>query len=100
MVHIAVIGAGTAGLCAAKTAIQSDCEVTVFEQAKQVGGTWVYDDNIGQNEHGLDIHTSMYQGLQYVTSFFLLLSNSKSNAISIDIVQFSQISLNKFLFFF
>lgn len=42
MVHIAVIGAGTAGLCSAKTALQSGCDVTVFEQAKQVGGTWVY----------------------------------------------------------
>ncbi|XP_055312743.1 uncharacterized protein LOC129574582 [Sitodiplosis mosellana] len=63
MVHIAVIGAGCAGLCAAKTALQSGCEVTVFEQAKQVGGTWVYSDQIGKDEYGLDVHTSMYQGL-------------------------------------
>lgn len=40
MVHICVIGAGTAGLCAAKTAHEQGCQVTVFEQAKQVGGTW------------------------------------------------------------
>lgn len=66
MVHIAVIGAGTAGLCAAKTAIQSGCQVTVFEQAKQVGGTWVYTDKVGKDDYGLDVHTSMYQGLQYV----------------------------------
>lgn len=62
--HIAVIGAGTAGLCAARHAIANNCEVTVFEQAKQVGGTWVYTDQVGKNEYGLDVHTSMYQGLQ------------------------------------
>lgn len=66
MVNIAVIGAGTAGLCAAKTALQHGCEVTVFELSKQVGGTWVYSDQTGKDEYGLDIHTSMYQGLQYV----------------------------------
>lgn len=62
--HIAVIGAGTAGLSAAKHSIENGCDVTVFEQAKQVGGTWVYTDKIGKNEYGLDVHTSMYQGLQ------------------------------------
>lgn len=66
MVHIAVIGAGIAGLCAAKTAIQHGCEVTVFELAKQVGGTWVYTDKVGKDDYGVEVHTSMYQGLQYV----------------------------------
>lgn len=64
--HIAVIGAGTAGICAAKHALENDFEVTVFEQAAQVGGTWVYTDTVGKNEFGLDVHSSMYQGLQYV----------------------------------
>lgn len=62
--HIAVIGAGTAGICAAKHALAAGCKVTVFEQAKQVGGTWVYSDNIGKDEFGLDVHSSMYKGLQ------------------------------------
>lgn len=62
--HIAIIGAGTAGLCAAKHALTAGCQVTVFELAQQVGGTWVYSDKIGIDEYGLDVHTSMYQGLQ------------------------------------
>lgn len=62
--HIAVIGAGTAGLCAAKHSLQNGFDVTVFEQAAQVGGTWVYTDNIGKDTFGLDVHSSMYQGLQ------------------------------------
>lgn len=62
---VCVIGAGTAGLCAAKYSLANGMEVTVFEQANQVGGTWVYSDEIGKNKHGIDVHTSMYKGLQY-----------------------------------
>lgn len=61
---VAVIGAGTAGLSAAKHSLANGFEVVVFEQARQVGGTWVYTDNTGADEFGLDVHTSMYQGLQ------------------------------------
>lgn len=62
--RVAVIGAGTAGICAAKHALAHQCSVTVYEQAKQVGGTWVYTDNIGSDDYGLDVHSSMYKGLQ------------------------------------
>lgn len=55
---VAVIGAGTAGLCSAKHALAAGMQVSVFEQADQVGGTWIYTD-----DQGADIHTSMYQGL-------------------------------------
>lgn len=64
--HIAVIGAGTAGLCAARHAMQRGYDVTVFEQTAQVGGTWVYTDTVGKDSYGLDVHSSMYQGLRYV----------------------------------
>lgn len=63
---IAVIGGGPTGLCAAKHAIEYKCDVTVFEQTSQIGGTWVYTDRIGTDENGLPIHTSMYNGLMYV----------------------------------
>lgn len=62
--RVAVIGAGTAGICAAKHALAAGCTVTVFEQARQVGGTWVYTDSIGRDEFGLEVHSSMYKGLQ------------------------------------
>lgn len=60
---VAVIGAGTAGLCSAKHALAAGMTVTVFEQADQVGGTWVYTDQVAHDEQGVAIHTSMYQGL-------------------------------------
>lgn len=62
--RVAVIGAGTAGLGAAKNCLQAGVDVVVFEQSTNVGGTWIYTDQTGKNEFGLDVHTSMYRGLQ------------------------------------
>lgn len=64
--NIAVIGAGAAGLCAARHSAAAGNRVTVFEQTEVIGGTWVYTDQIGKDEFGMDIHSSMYQGLMYV----------------------------------
>lgn len=61
---IVVIGAGPSGLCAAKHAISNGYDVTVYEQTANVGGTWVYTDQIGNNDYGLPIHSSMYQHLE------------------------------------
>lgn len=60
---LCVIGAGAAGLCAAKNGVEFGCHVTVFEQAECVGGTWVYTDEVGRDRNGLNVHSSMYQGL-------------------------------------
>ena len=64
MPHVAVIGAGMSGLCSARHALANRMEVTIFEQTSQLGGTWVYTEATGQDEFGLDIHTSMYHGLR------------------------------------
>lgn len=61
---VAIIGAGTAGICSAKHCLENGLNVIVFEQTKFIGGTWVYTDETGLDENGLDIHTSMYKGLQ------------------------------------
>ena len=61
--RLAVIGAGVAGLAAAKNGLNFGCEVVVFEQANQIGGTWIFSSEIGKNKYGLDVHTSMYKGL-------------------------------------
>lgn len=59
---VAVIGAGTAGICAAKTALQNGFDVTVFEQSDVVGGTWVYRDHVGKDKYGLE-YGYMYKDL-------------------------------------
>uniref|UniRef100_A0AC34FEU1 Flavin-containing monooxygenase n=1 Tax=Panagrolaimus sp. ES5 TaxID=591445 RepID=A0AC34FEU1_9BILA len=52
--NICIIGAGAAGLCAAKRCIAAGFNVTIYEQCSSLGGTWVYSDSIG-------IHSSMYE---------------------------------------
>lgn len=59
----AIIGAGPSGLCAAKHALAHGYNVTVYEQANQVGGTWIYTDRTGTDDYGLPIATSMYKNL-------------------------------------
>lgn len=62
--NIVIIGAGLSGLCVAKHAISAGHIVTIYEQTTSVGGTWNYTDKVGKDEFGLDIHTSMYDGLR------------------------------------
>ncbi|XP_058833424.1 senecionine N-oxygenase-like [Topomyia yanbarensis] len=59
-----IIGAGTAGLGTAKRVLEAGGQVVIFEQTDQIGGTWNYTDAVGKDKYGLDIHTSMYQGLR------------------------------------
>jgi len=57
---VAVIGAGAAGLCAARHLTQHPAiSTTVFELSDSVGGTWVYSETVGDN-----IHSSMYKNLK------------------------------------
>lgn len=66
MSRVCVVGAGAAGLCAARHLLAEPCvrAVDVLEQAAQVGGTWVYTDTTGYDDFGLPIHTSMYKSLR------------------------------------
>uniref|UniRef100_A0A0A9Y5J2 Flavin-containing monooxygenase n=1 Tax=Lygus hesperus TaxID=30085 RepID=A0A0A9Y5J2_LYGHE len=62
---VAVIGAGPAGLCAARYLFAEDSGFTgvVFEQKDTIGGTWVYTDEIGKDKYGQPIHSPLYHGL-------------------------------------
>lgn len=66
--NIAVIGAGASGLTTARHAIAQGHYVTVFEQNDQLGGVWVYTDDVGTTKNGLRIHTAMYKGLRWFSS--------------------------------
>lgn len=56
MRRIAVIGAGAAGICAAKYLLQAGHAVTVFEIGNQVGGLWVYDNDNGRSSAYASLH--------------------------------------------
>ncbi|OMO52421.1 Flavin monooxygenase FMO [Corchorus olitorius] len=67
--HVAVIGAGAAGLVAARELRREGHSVVVFERGNEVGGTWVYTPRVEPDPLGLDpnrpiIHTSLYSSLR------------------------------------
>ena len=67
MKTVGIIGCGAAGLVAAKRVLETG-ELTpiVWEQSKDIGGTWAYTPDTGVDQHGLPIHSSMYKNLRYV----------------------------------
>ncbi|XP_064640715.1 uncharacterized protein LOC135495757 isoform X2 [Lineus longissimus] len=64
---VAVLGGGAAGLCALRHLVNKPKvfnRVVAYEQASQVGGTWVYTEKVGKDEHGLPVMSSMYRNLR------------------------------------
>ncbi|XP_070839335.1 uncharacterized protein [Chaetodon trifascialis] len=65
--RVAVIGAGAAGLCAARhilSRLNVFAPPVVFELTDKVGGTWCYDERTGTYDNGQPIHSSMYRDLR------------------------------------
>ncbi|KAM6461831.1 uncharacterized protein PHA67_009706 isoform 1-T3 [Liasis olivaceus] len=66
--RVAVIGAGAAGLCAARHILASPetfAPPVVFEASDRLGGTWVYtEENEKEDAMGRTIHSSMYRDLR------------------------------------
>lgn len=59
---VCVIGAGAAGLCANKNFVDHGLNMCAFELTKNIGGTWVYRDDVGKDKVGNDVHSSMFKG--------------------------------------
>ncbi|GLJ12945.1 hypothetical protein SUGI_0201290 [Cryptomeria japonica] len=70
---LCVIGAGPAGLIAARELSREGHSVTVYEQNHDVGGIWLYDprvendDPLGLNPHR-KVHSSLYASLRLNSS--------------------------------
>ncbi|ESQ35615.1 hypothetical protein EUTSA_v10007545mg [Eutrema salsugineum] len=67
--HVAVIGAGAAGLVAARELRREGHTVTAFERQKQVGGLWVYTPSVERDLLSLEpdrtiVHSSIYESLR------------------------------------
>ncbi len=58
MQHYAVIGAGAAGLCAAKNLVANGIDATVFEAGSHIGGLWVYRE---RQRHELRLPLAAHQ---------------------------------------
>uniref|UniRef100_A0A0D9XM99 Flavin-containing monooxygenase n=1 Tax=Leersia perrieri TaxID=77586 RepID=A0A0D9XM99_9ORYZ len=64
---VAVVGAGAAGIVAARELLREGHAVTVFERSDRVGGTWAYDprpDLAGAGAGGVHVSSSMYASLR------------------------------------
>lgn len=66
---VAVIGAGVAGLIAARELKRNGHQVTIFEKSGQLGGTWAYDSRVESDSLSLNptreiVHTSLYSSLR------------------------------------
>ncbi|CAA7029072.1 unnamed protein product [Microthlaspi erraticum] len=67
--QVAVIGAGSAGLAAARELHRESHSVVVFERQSQVGGLWVYTPKSEPDPLSLDpnrtiVHSSVYESLR------------------------------------
>ncbi|KAI3409657.1 Flavin-containing monooxygenase, partial [Psidium guajava] len=67
--HVAVIGAGAAGLVASRELRREGHRVVVFERESRVGGTWVYTPSTEPDPLGTDpgralVHSSLYKSLR------------------------------------
>lgn len=66
---VAVIGAGAAGLAAARQLRREGHSVVVFERESLVGGTWIYTNSTEPDPVGIDptrpvVHSSLYASLR------------------------------------
>ncbi|KAH9636622.1 hypothetical protein HF086_003440 [Spodoptera exigua] len=62
--RVCVVGAGIAGISAARYLKEEGIDFTVYESTQYVGGTWRFDPRVGTDENGLPLHTSMYKNLR------------------------------------
>ncbi|KAH1015166.1 hypothetical protein HUJ05_012935 [Dendroctonus ponderosae] len=62
--RVGIIGAGAAGLAAARHVSSYGFDLDVFEMGAQLGGTWVYTDDVGKDRYGYPVYSAMYKGLR------------------------------------
>jgi dimethylaniline monooxygenase (N-oxide forming) len=66
---VAIIGAGAAGLCAAKHMLEADYDVTVYEIGSKVGGMWVYQNDNNRSSAYKTLHINTARDLTAFKDF-------------------------------
>lgn len=60
---VCIIGAGAAGLAAARHCKDAGFSCVVYEMSPEVGGVWVYTEDTHEDKYGYPVHSAMYKGL-------------------------------------
>jgi len=63
MTRVGIIGAGAAGLAAARRLIESGVDVVAFEAGSHVGGLWVYENDNGLSPAYRSLHINSESGI-------------------------------------
>ena len=66
---IGIVGAGAAGICAAKTMLEAGFEVTVYEIGSQIGGMWVLGNDNGRSSAYSTLHINTARDLTCFSDF-------------------------------
>ena len=67
--RVAVIGAGAAGLCAAKYLLARGVEVVIYEIGSNIGGLWVYENDNGLSPAYQSLHLNSEVGITAYKDF-------------------------------
>ncbi|XP_065213291.1 uncharacterized protein LOC135840595 [Planococcus citri] len=62
--EVAIVGCGYSGLSAIRRCVEMNINCVAFELSGEIGGLWVYTENIGTDEFGIPIQTSLYHSLR------------------------------------
>ena len=70
--NVCVIGAGPSGLLAARELRKEGHKVVVLEQNHDIGGQWLYDPNVQEEDPlgrdpWLKVHSSIYESLRFMS---------------------------------
>ncbi|HSV83254.1 MAG TPA: FAD-dependent oxidoreductase [Ramlibacter sp.] len=60
---VAIIGAGSSGVCLARYLIEEGADVTVFEAGSHIGGMWVYENDSGVSPAYKTLHINSPKSL-------------------------------------
>lgn len=66
---IGIIGAGAAGLCAAKHMLEAGWEVAVYEIGSRIGGMWVFGNDNGRSSAYKTLHINTARDLTNFSDF-------------------------------
>lgn len=62
--RVCIVGAGAAGLVAARHVYAAQkIPCSVFEATSELGGVWVYTDDIENDQYGFPVQSAMYKDL-------------------------------------